>query len=300
MRKQFLANGFVVLRSLLSRDTVDAIASSVSKVVAEELVLPRPDGNGRGVAAIVQHWPTLAHHFHAVNRSHKLHVALSHIFGSGQQGYRFMERNELSIDHFIDFHQDALGTVFTHNIDAWQSWQNGDRRDLLNVGVYLQEETLNGMPELEVLAGSKRIKNRNNKAKVTIRHKCDRGDGCWHLGYHPRIGDAVIFDWAVQHRTGGFAVRQDTTHPPGRRTKHRGLFNIGYGQANELLDCYAKGFYLRDDFAANPTRYGCVKSANPANSTNGSSCLATAYKREFEKQCDRAESPSARGSCYTC
>ena len=294
MRVQFAAYGFVVLRQVVGAERIDALASTISEVMRARDECLKPTKGGFAVKGVMR-WPErFEQYFQAINGSAKLHLALRHIFGDGQDGYRFMGRNEIVIESAQNWHQDALGNTFTRDIDAWSS----HRRDLVNVALYLQDG--GELPELEVLAGSHVLPNRNSHRKFGQCTVFSR-DGCWsHIGVYPQKGDIVIFDWAVTHRTGGFESRHragfgnGADRGFGRPTAHRSLFNIGYGRNNELMDCYARGWNFRDTFSYNPERYGC-------SSTMTASKLAECKNKVEEREYSALYGEVRHGRrCWTC
>ena len=155
----FDADGFVVLSGLLPPSAVDTMADSVNRYIAQggPLVSAGPKAWPGLLILGLNREPALAHCFEWLHGSRKLHAALAQLYH--WDGYRYVSRNEVTIDRGVPWHQD--GVPFTPLL-GHTPWIPAGREakalgpgtpNLLNVGMYLQDHT-NQRGGLEVIPGA--------------------------------------------------------------------------------------------------------------------------------------------------
>ena len=288
------ANGYTVLRSLLTEAEVDAVAAAVDRFVAVSGVNQQTsrvvqDAKWGGLSCFdFRSVPALGWIFSVVTRKALLQDTMAAAArAAGGTGYRFMSRNEVNVDRSIGWHRDTLGgpigKLFSLGADGAQRWgttRKGERRGpLYNLAVYLQDHQLPSAPPALVLSPGSHSRVEGNGHPVSL---------------HPRKGDAVIFNFRVSHRSGNVPVGQSVEALLGG-AKHRSMLNIGYGLANNrLVDWYERGFDLRNRIYADNQTYGCSGKLSGPCPEQWARCEFAAHaKGEDVASCARSSSPTA-------
>ena len=174
--------------------------------------------------------------------------------GASKEGYRYVHRNELSIDRAIDWHTDNV-MPYIFQLGADSEWAAGyapasSRRELVNVGIYLQDHTgANGsLPAFYCKPGT-HLSPQQGVSFATTNKRAQ----FWAL--RPRRGDAVVFYWGMRHK-GSYPFPRRANEPTVP-VPHRAMLNIGYARDNIYGEMTARGFQLRDNIMYDNETYPC-------------------------------------------
>ena len=281
MQEQMAADGFVTLQGLLQPDVVDTMATSVNDYIARRgtLLISKHIIAQRGYIILgLNREPALHHLFEWVHGSHKLHDALAAIL---PQGYRYVHRNEISIDRAVPWHADGVpfSPIFAH--------QDEGRQHLINVGVYLGDYH-NATGAMLVQPGRFFPFDRR-----LVERGCQQNVGTHEL--RPRKGDAVVFRFGVRHKSGWQGARR--RQEPNTPVEHRSLLTIAYGPTGSVSDGAARAFHLRDLMAYDNITFGCGYDA--ANDCARKAALQNWRAWLSEGNAD-SETPSKRTRTLVC
>ena len=122
MAAQYADTGFLVLRQLLPPAVVDMMAGRTNEYIASRGRFVREYEGGYLLAGISRD-RALAPLFEWVHTSSRLHAALRRVWhgggrhegsaggrsDAGGQGYRWVSRNEVSVDRWTNWHVDGFG-----------------------------------------------------------------------------------------------------------------------------------------------------------------------------------------------
>ena len=256
MRAQLHAFGYVVLRGAVPPSAVDAMAGTVDQYIARrgKLLLVDHQLAKPGMLLLgIARDPALTQVFEWIHGNPKLHAALSHVFSEPapmrqapirmrnnlpmrrrvrRQAWRFMSRAEVVVDRKRGWHTD--GVSFEGSFAP-----SSTNQQLLNIGLYLQDHHNESGGALVIQPGNY---PGNHPASGQPCVPLDPAERVRTL--HPRKGDALLFSWAVVHKSDYVGGRRE--REPKHPVPHRSMVNLGYGPDTRDVALAAAAVELRD------------------------------------------------------
>ena len=303
-RAAFERDGFYIVRS--------AFEQAKAKDMAGRLTVHAKTGEPR--VLLRQHPLTIpvAQGFH---NSTNLHSTLSDIFG-GTSAYRAMSRAEYSINKLKTWHRDMLGldsrdperiyfqpwaTNSTEALTHFSNGPDGEKQNFVLAAAYLQDHGTND-GALTVRAGTHRA-DLCCKLDGTCPSTGDGGVDCRtptkDLTLHPRLGDVILMDFRVIHRSALRQPKVKSKNALKNAAPPRILVAMGYAAQDSIwTEASERHYALRD--AVHYTKQPICNAHGPY-SMEWMSCLRNAAMDDLrreplarrEQRCDPSRPPGS-------
>jgi len=279
-------HGYTIVRGLWRRAVVADLQERVHRLLDEYALDPQPRGSSTGLlkvravfgsrfaedAAYIAHvreHPRLRRLFEASDASPQLQHFLQLVLRSGN--IRFLQRNELLMNHRLTWHRDALQShlrAYTNTLDPWlvhgRPTQNYTRqhpiRPIATVAIFLEDhvddrmglafsdsshvDTDSPMPAPPGRCSGAPPAAHNGRGYNRTWRECQK-----HVVVSSRAGDAVVFDTLTWHRSGmtlwNSSFRADGSWRTGPQHR-RLLLTLSYGAPSAFSDAYEHAMRMRN------------------------------------------------------
>lgn len=274
-------DGYTVLRRLLPPEVVDDFGARVDRYVQQRgprLRRMADIGWSTRKDALylpdVQSEPTLRPLFTECNRRLQSHTALTELFAP--RPVRFLQRNEININHMLPWHRDGVQgelAAYTLALKPWSEQRGG--HPIVGVALFLEDHHNDSMAML-IRRGSHKVAmaDSNYGEEATV---------------HTRRGDAIIFDTRAWHRSGkgGGGAGQRFARWQSARG-HRKLLTLSYGAPSAFADAHERAMRMRNRLLSEPSLCNlslgiAVRGVPPATAELQRACVRRAVQGELRR-----------------
>lgn len=280
LRRSFERDGFVTLQDVLTAAEVEQMRSSVYNYIESSGPLVRTSWNDGSVERRIgpsgtwdlggwfiagyEGEPSLQHILVTIDSKPELHEVLRD-FMDGRPYRRIRGRAELYVDRWGGWHMDTVeqltggqhqkegaGLFKGYRIPhATSSWSQLPRREesvpsvreshqIFSVAVYLQDHTRSDLQDrgLHVIAGTHASQAAHYASTL------NQSESQPVRMLQPRLGDVVVFDSRLRHRS---QEQRHTSHTSHRALTHdhHTVVAMSYGRDNLFSDAYDRMFAMR-------------------------------------------------------
>lgn len=214
-REQLQTNGYVVIKSLFSKEELDDVRQEIICFKTKTNLLSNASGYTIPDFIKRQELEKSSN----LKESAKLLEILKEVFGGND--FRFCAHNDIGINRVVGWHKDKLNGQYAsyERVPIWSEYE-GQTHEIVKVLVYLQDHS----------------HNRDGLTLVPKSHITSSMDTKTASYVPTEYGDVVIFDQRITHR--GMEKQTPET---------RILLSFGFGKNNIFTDQFERGTIARQN-----------------------------------------------------